>query len=57
MAAQVLSGSGNVTFTNTTGQNVRIVIKTVIALRNARTFRKKLPKTLIIRSWYINYYK
>ena len=26
MAAQVLSGSGNVTYTNSTGQNVRIVI-------------------------------
>ena len=26
MAAQVLSGSGNVTYTNSTGQNVRLVI-------------------------------
>ena len=26
MAAQVLSGSGNVTYTNSTGQNVRVVI-------------------------------
>ena len=26
MAAQVLSGTGNVTYTNSTGQNVRIVI-------------------------------
>ena len=26
MAAQVLSGSGNVSYTNTTGQNVRVVI-------------------------------
>ena len=26
MAAQVLSGSGNITYTNSTGQNVRIVI-------------------------------
>lgn len=26
MAAQVLSGSGNITYTNTTGQNVRVVI-------------------------------
>ena len=32
MAAQVLSGSGNVTFTNTTGQNVRIVINYVSIL-------------------------
>jgi len=26
MAAQVLSGSGNVSYTNSTGQNVRLVI-------------------------------
>ena len=26
MAAQVLSGSGNVTYTNSTGQNIRLVI-------------------------------
>ena len=26
MAAQVLSGSGNITYTNSTGQNVRVVI-------------------------------
>jgi hypothetical protein len=35
MAAQVLSGSGNVTFTNTTGQNVRIVINYVNILTGA----------------------
>ena len=32
MAAQVLSGSGNVTYTNTTGQNVRIVLNYVNVL-------------------------
>ena len=32
MAAQVLSGTGNVTYTNTTGQNVRIVINYVSIL-------------------------
>ncbi len=35
MAAQVLSGSGNVTYTNTTGQNVRIVINYVNILTGA----------------------
>ena len=32
MAAQVLSGTGNVTYTNTTGQNVRIVVNYVSIL-------------------------
>ena len=32
MAAQVLSGTGNVTYTNTTGQNVRIVVNYVTIL-------------------------
>ena len=35
MAAQVLSGTGNVTYTNTTGQNVRIVINYVSILTGA----------------------
>ena len=35
MAAQVLSGSGNVTYTNTTGQNVRIVLNYVSILSGA----------------------
>ena len=35
MAAQVLSGSGNVTYTNTTGQNVRIVLNYVNVLTGA----------------------
>ena len=35
MAAQVLSGTGNVTFTNNTGQNVRIVINYVSILSGA----------------------
>ena len=35
MAAQVLSGSGNVTYTNTTGQNVRIVLNYVNILTGA----------------------
>ena len=29
MAAQVLSGTGNVSYTNTTGQNVRVVINLI----------------------------
>ena len=35
MAAQVLSGTGNVSYTNTTGQNVRIVINYVSILTGA----------------------
>ena len=35
MAAQVLSGTGNVTYTNTTGQNVRIVLNYVSILSGA----------------------
>ena len=35
MAAQELSGSGNVTYTNTTGQNVRIVLNYVNILTGA----------------------
>ena len=31
MAAQVLSGTGNVTYTNSTGQNVRVVINYLIS--------------------------
>ena len=36
MAAQVLSGSGNITYTNTTGQNVRIVVN-LIRVGNSNT--------------------
>ena len=35
MAAQVLSGSGNVSYTNSTGQNVRIVINYIDVLTGA----------------------
>ena len=35
MAAQVLSGTGNVTYTNSTGQNVRVVINYLFVGANA----------------------
>jgi len=52
MAAQVLHGSGNVTYTNSTGQNVRVVINylevntasTISVTANNSTWSIQLPR-------------
>lgn len=46
MASQVLSGTSNVSYTNNTGQNVRIVINFMRALENPSTYN-----TTVSMSW------